>query len=207
VHSVGRRINRVESQTPSPLNRGAPGFIEYISPNQINAQVPIDIATGTLPITVTNLNGAGAPIGVSVNSTVAGLLAPASWKISGRQYVVATTADSGTYIAPPGISAGNSRPAKPGETIVLYGVGFGSVDPSIDAGQIVTQLNQLVEPFTILFGQTPAQVLYSGLVPGSLGLYQFNVVVPAVPDGDLTPLTFSLGGVTGTQTLYTAVHQ
>lgn len=186
---------------------GAPAFIEYISPTQINAQVPFGISTGTLPITVTNVNGTSAALGVGVNGAAAGLLAPASWKISGKQYVVATTADSGTYIAPPGISAGKSRPAKPGETIVLYGVGFGSVAPSIDAGQIVTQLNQLVEPFTILFGQTPAQVLYSGLAPGSVGLYQFNVVVPAVPDGDLIPLTFSLGGVPGAQTLYTAVHQ
>jgi len=32
------------------------------------------------------------------------------------------------------------------------------------------------------------------------------VVVPAISGGDLTPISFSLGGVTGTQTLYTAVQ-
>jgi uncharacterized protein (TIGR03437 family) len=48
----------------------------------------------------------------------------------------------------------------------------------------------------ILFAQTPAQEIpYAYLAPGSVGRYQFNVVVPAVPDGDLVPLTFSLGGV------------
>jgi uncharacterized protein (TIGR03437 family) len=38
-------------------------------------------------------------------------------------------------------------------------------------------------------------------------LYQFNVTVPAVADNNLVPLTFSLGGVPGAQTLYIAVHQ
>jgi uncharacterized protein (TIGR03437 family) len=59
----------------------------------------------------------------------------------------------------------------------------------------------------ILFGQTPAQTPYFGLAPNFVGLYQFNVVVPAVPDNDLVPLTFNLSGVAGTQTLYIAVRQ
>jgi hypothetical protein len=40
-----------------------------------------------------------------------------------------------------------------------------------------------------------------------VGLYQFDIVVPQVPDNNLVPLTFNLGGLPGTQTLYTAVHQ
>jgi uncharacterized protein (TIGR03437 family) len=48
-------------------------------------------------------------------------------------------------------------------------------------------------------------VKYAGLTPGSVGLYQFNVVVPNVAANDLTPVTFKLGGVAGTQTLYTAI--
>jgi uncharacterized protein (TIGR03437 family) len=50
-------------------------------------------------------------------------------------------------------------------------------------------------------------VSYSGLAPDSVGLYQFNVAVPSVPDNNLVPLTFNLGGVPGTQTFYTAVHR
>ena len=46
---------------------------------------------------------------------------------------------------------------------------------------------------------------YAGLTQGSVGLYQFNVVVPNVPANDLTPVTFTLGGVAGKQTLYTAI--
>jgi uncharacterized protein (TIGR03437 family) len=48
-------------------------------------------------------------------------------------------------------------------------------------------------------------VSYAGLSPQSVGLYQFNVVVPNLPANDLTPVTFTLNGVAGTQTLYTAI--
>jgi uncharacterized protein (TIGR03437 family) len=114
----------------------------------------------------------------------------------------------GTYVLPTGAIAGvNSRPAKPGETIVIYGVGFGPVTPNIPAGEIVTEANQLAESFEISFGKTPAQLPYFGLAPSFVGLYQFNVTVPAVADNDLVPLTFNLAGAAGTQTLFTAVHE
>lgn len=47
---------------------------------------------------------------------------------------------------------------------------------------------------------------YAGLAPGAIGLYQFNVVVPSVPASDTTPLTFTLGTVSSTQTLFIAVQ-
>ena len=142
-----------------------------------------------------------------MNATQPGLLAPAWFKIGGNQYVVAQLPD-GNYVLPTGSIAGvNSRPAQPGETIVIYGIGFGPVLPNISAGQIVTGTNQLAAPLQILFAQTTAQVPYEGLAPGFVGLYQFNIVVPAVPDSKLVPFTFNLGGVAGKQTLYTAVHQ
>ena len=187
---------------------GQPAFIDYISPGQVNAQLPSNLGPGSLQLTVTSGNVTSAPVNVTVNATEAGLLAPPSFNIGGNQYVVAQFAD-GTYVLPAGLIAGvNSRPAQPGEEIVIYGIGFGSVVPDIPAGQIATGTSQLTASLQVLFGQTPAQqVAYAGLTPDSVGLYQFNVVVPAVPDNNLVPLTFNLGGVPGTQTLYTAVHQ
>jgi len=41
----------------------------------------------------------------------------------------------------------------------------------------------------------------SDLVNGYLGLYQFNVVVPNVAAGNTVPVTFSLNGTQGTQTV------
>jgi uncharacterized protein (TIGR03437 family) len=190
---------------------GQKAFVDYISssPGQINAQVPSNVPTGgTQELTVTNGTVTSAPFNVTVNSTEPGLLAPSAFQIGGKQYVVALLPDGGTYILPTGAIAGvASRPAHPGETITLYGIGFGGVTPSTPAGQIETQTNQLSAPLQILFGQTAAQINYDGLAPGFVGLYQFNVVVPAVPDSDLVPLTFNLGGAAGSQTLYTAVHQ
>ena len=173
---------------------GQAAFVNYISALQVNAQLPSNIATGgMLQLAVTNGSVTSAPVNLTVNPTEPGLLAPASFKVGSNQYVVAQHSD-GSYVLPTGaIPNVASSPAHPGETLVIYGVGFGSVTPSIPAGQIVTESNQLSATFEILFGQTKAQLPYFGLAPSFVGLYQFNVTVPAVATNDLEPLTFNLG--------------
>ncbi len=190
---------------------GQKAFIDYISskPGQINAQLPSNIPTGgPLPLSVTNGTATSSAVNVTVNPVEPGLLAPSAFLIGGKQYVVALLPDNATYILPAGAIAGvASRPAQPGDVLTLYGIGFGAVTPDIPAGQIATVANQLAQPVQILFGQTPAQVTFQGLTQNSVGLYQFDVVVPPVPDNLLTPLTFNLGGLAGTQTLYIAVQK
>ena len=110
-------------------------------------------------------------------------------------------------VLPQGAIAGiTSRSAKPGDTIIIYGIGLGAMTPALPIGQITEVSNTLSAPFQFYFGSTLANTIYSGLAPGQIGVYQFNVVVPAISGGDFTPISFSLGGVTGTQTLYTAVQ-
>jgi uncharacterized protein (TIGR03437 family) len=122
------------------------------------------------------------------------------------QYAGAFFPDGQTFVLPSGAIPGlPSRPAKPGETIVMYGVGFGPVTPNLLAGTLVGAANSLTNSLRILFGNTPATLAYDGLAPGLTGLYQFNVVVPDVPDGAVA-LTFNLGGVSGAQTVYIAVQ-
>jgi len=190
---------------------GQNAFIDYISssPGQVNAQLPSNIPTGgTLQLTLSNGGVVSSPVNIMVNSAEPGLLAPASFNIGGKQYVVAILPDGATYVLPTGAIAGiSSRPAHPGETITMYGVGFGPVTGGFSAGEIVTGDNQLTASLGLLFGQTTAQVTYDGLAPTFVGLYQFDVVVPGVPGNDAVPLTFNLGGAAGTQTLYTAVQQ
>jgi uncharacterized protein (TIGR03437 family) len=136
-----------------------------------------------------------------------GLLAPSAFQINGKQYVAAFFADNVTFAMPSGAIPGvPSRPAKPGETVVLWGIGFGPVTPNVQAGVLVGQANSLSAPLQVSFGNTPAKLAYSGLAPQATGLYQFNVVVPDVPDNSAVPLTISLAGVPGTQTLYIAVQ-
>jgi uncharacterized protein (TIGR03437 family) len=185
---------------------GQKAFISYISSSQVNAQVPSGVISGPQQLTVTTPNGASAAYTVTVNAVQPGLLAPpVNFLIGGKQYVAALHAD-GTFVLPPGSIAGlQTRQAQPGETILLYGVGFGNVTPASPAGQIVSGQNQLAQPLTLQFANVAATLQYDGLAPNYVGLYQFNVVVPSISDSDAVPLAFNLGGVQGSQTLYTAV--
>jgi uncharacterized protein (TIGR03437 family) len=185
---------------------GQAAFIDFISPGQVNALVPSNVATGTQPMTVTVGGVTSAASSINVNPVEPGLDAPSSFNIGGTQYAVALFAD-GAYVLPEGAIAGlNSRPAQPGDEIVLYGIGFGAVKPNIPAGQLVQQANTLESAFSMSIGGVPvANVPYSGLAPNYTGLYQFNVVVPANTGSGAVPLTFSVGDTAGTQTLYLAM--
>jgi uncharacterized protein (TIGR03437 family) len=186
---------------------GKSAFVDFISPNQVNAQVPSNVSLGSVQMTVTNGAVTTPSLTITVNSTQPGMLAPSSFLVNGRQYAVALFSDAVTYVLPPGAVPGvPSARAKPGDTITFYGVGFGSVSPNIPAGQIVQQSNTLTLPLQVFFGQTPATLTYQGLGPNAVGLYQFNVVVPNVVASDAMPLIFKLGGVSGTQTLFVAVQ-
>ncbi len=186
---------------------GQPAFIDYISPGQVNVQAPSGIGTGSQQIIVTTASGASSPYSITVKETQPGLLAPASFNVGGTQYATALFSDGATYVLPPGAIPGlTSRRAQPGDTITLYGIGFGSVVPNIPAGQVVEQDNTLASTLQISFGTALASLTYDGLAPSAVGLYQFNVVVPSVPSSDAVPLTFTLGGVAGTQTLFIAVQ-
>ena len=185
---------------------GQPAFIDYVSPAQVNAQVPSNVSLGSQPVVVTTPGGTSTAYPISVNVTEPGLLAPAVFNLNAGQYIAALFPDGITFVLPPGSIAGvTSARAKPGDTIVFYGVGFGTVTPDSPAGQIVTQSNSLNGNFRASFAGTPATVSFSGLTGGYLGLYQFNVVVPNVAAGDAVPLTFSLGGTAGTQKLLISI--
>ena len=193
------------SSAPSSLDGvtvtigGRAAFVSFISPTQINALAPSTIGLGSQAVTVSTTGGTSAAFTVNVNATQPGLFAPASLNNGGKQLVGAFFTDFTTPVT-------TSRPAKPGDTIILFGLGFGNVTPSSPAGQIVPGANTLTSPVQFFFNQTAATVTYQGLTPGSVGLYQFNVVVPSVSSSSPVALTFSQGGVTGTQSLFTAVQ-
>ena len=186
---------------------GQNAFIRFISPGQVNAQVPANINTGVQQIIVTANGAASASYPITVNPVQPGLLAPSSFVVNGKQLVVALHAD-GTFVLPPNTIAGlTTRQAQPGETILLYGIGFGDVTPSIGVGQIVGVANQLALPLQIQISGASASIAYDGLAPNYVGLYQFNVTAPNVSDNDFAPLTYNLGGTPGPQTLYLPVKK
>jgi len=184
---------------------GKPAYPSYISPNQINIQAPADLAIGSVPLIVTTASCASPAFLVAEAATSPGVLSPASFSVNGKQYLVAVLPD-GAYVGNPNLVAGLTfRPAKPGDIITVYGIGFGDVSPVMPPGFAVSASNSLPNP-TVTFGSTLAGVQYAGLAVGALGLYQFNIIVPNVEDADV-PVTFQVGGVTGPQTVYLTIHQ
>jgi len=182
---------------------GQPAYVDYISPTQVNVQVP-DVAAGTQPLVVQTAAGSSTAYNLTVQPVEPGLLAPSNFNLNRVQYVVAFDGDS--YVLPTGAISGlTSAPANPGDVIVLYGVGFGPVSPAIPEGQIVQEQNALPS-FSISIGGVPAMVQYAGLAPNFVGLYQFNVVVPPIAPNNAAPVAFTVSGTAGTQTLHLAVQ-
>jgi uncharacterized protein (TIGR03437 family) len=145
---------------------GQPAFISYISAGQVNAQVPTNIGSGAQQLIVTTTYGKTAAYTITVNGVLPRLLAPPSFSLNSIQYAVALFSDGTTYVLPSGAIPGvASRPATAGDTITLYGIGFGSVTPNNPAGQIVQANNSLDLPFTAKIGAMPAAVLHAGLAP------------------------------------------
>ena len=184
---------------------GQSAFVDYATPTQVNVQVPSSVPTGLQPVVVTTGGGVSIPYSVQVNTVQPGLLAPPVFQINGNQYIVAVFTDGVTYVLPPGITnAVPTRRARPGEIILLYGIGFGPTTPNIPAGQIVQQLSSLTG-FKVSFAGTPATVNYAGLGPNFVGLYQFNVVVPNIAASDTVQVTFADGATGGSQSLVIAI--
>lgn len=200
------------NQAPSALGgttvtvAGKPAFVDFVSPGQVNVQVPSDIPSGQRLIVITTAGGSSLPYNIAVNTVQPGLLAPPAFIINGRQNVVALFSNTLTYVLPNVVVGAATSRARAGDTITLYGIGFGTVTPNIPAGQIVQQINALQTPFQITFAGVPATVTYAGLTPGYVGLYQFNVVVPRVAASDTVPVAFTLGDTTGSQSLYIAIQ-
>jgi uncharacterized protein (TIGR03437 family) len=216
---------------PTQLNNttvsigGQSAFVEYISSGQVNAQVPGGVGLGSQPVVVSTPTGTSAAYNINVNLQEPALYAPAVFSSDFNQqqiqWVGALFPDLTTYVFPPGSFAGiTSRAAKPGDIIVFYGIGFAQV-PGSPPGTIPQTANGLTLPIApkFYFNGVLAQVTYAGIAPqsattGYIGLYQFNVIVPPIPNLQVgvpsaVQVTFTVNEsktVAGTQTLYTAVE-
>jgi uncharacterized protein (TIGR03437 family) len=178
--AAGRGIAELGGVKVTIGGQAAP--ISFASASQVNVQVPTGLGLGPQEVVVSNAAGTASGL-VTLKATLPGLLAPNSLRTNGKAYVSHAAA---------------SATVKAGDTITLYGIGFGAVTPAIAAGQIPGQPTSLVATVRFYFGQVEAAVSYAGLAPTQVGLYQFNVVVPNGVNGT-APLTFTLDGQPGNQ--------
>jgi uncharacterized protein (TIGR03437 family) len=165
---------------------GLPAYVEYISPTQINVLAPDDAKVGPVQVQVTTAQGTSNSFPAQKQQ-----FGPAFFTIGG--YVAALHADY-TIVGKAGLIAGvTTRPAKPGEVILLFATGFGPTNPRLPSAQLVTAPAVLANSVQITIGGVVvAPPAYAGLV--GAGLYQFNVTVPSVANGDAAVVA-QIGGV------------
>jgi uncharacterized protein (TIGR03437 family) len=170
---------------------GKPVYFWFVSPAQINFQVPDGTKTGCVAFVLNTPNG-------TVNTQVEVQPASPSFSLLDDKYVAAvilTPNGSGAYgngsydiAGPVGRFPYKTRPARRGENVVLYGVGFGPTNPAVPAGKPFNgaaraTLNiggAIILPNNNFVG---LPISFAGLV--GAGLYQINITIPQnAPLGD-----------------------
>ena len=191
----------------------APLFV--VTPGQINAQVPHDLAPGEAALTVTRGCGTANEQRSAAASATVAAVSPAFFNLvnnaDGRNPLVALHGGGPALIGAPGLLPGAEfTPAAPGEVVTLYGTGFGPIEPAIAAGRIPGAAANLTNAVAFTVGGMavpPQDVLYAGASPCCAGLYQFTLRLPAdVPDGDAT-VTATVQGVSTPQGPFLTVRQ
>jgi uncharacterized protein (TIGR03437 family) len=161
---------------------GLPAFINFISANQINVQAPALTRTGMVPVVVTTPGGTSETVMANVVREAPGLFL---FTQSPVRYPAVVRATDGRFIAPTGLFPGvTTEPAKPGDILLLFGTGFGPTTPAVVPGRVFSGAAPLADlsALQVRIGGMSVVPSFAGL-SGS-GLYQFNVTVPNLPDGN-----------------------
>jgi uncharacterized protein (TIGR03437 family) len=152
--------------------------------DQINVLTPLDSMLGPVPVVTTSGSGMSAPFSANLKS-----VAPSLLLFSGS-YVAATHLDN-SLLGPASLYPGLSTPAKAGEWVVIYAVGFGLPGNALVGGSS-SQLGSLPTLPVCQVGGNAATLGFAGLIKP--GLYQLNLMVPAnAPSGD-NPIVCTYGG-------------
>jgi uncharacterized protein (TIGR03437 family) len=185
----------------------------FVSPGQINFQVPYSLTPGQLATVQVMANGKASNIrSMGVTAVAPRVLFFLSF-ITGNYGVIVNNTD-GSLTLPTGtvVPGYNCHPAKPGDVLTVYGIGFGQTSPAAVEGAAAsgTQLEN-VSNVTVTMGGEFSGVyamnapLFAGLTPTAVGLYQVNVAVPSVSSfGNAVPTTILVNGQQS-NTVYLAI--
>ncbi len=169
-----------------PAGISVPAHLTYVSPTQINVQVPWELQGST-----------SAQIKVAVgyysNSNVITVpisnYSPAFFEV-GTGVVAARDSNAAVVNA--------SNPAQRGSAVALYVNGLGPVSNQPASGEpaSLTVLGRTPVLPVVMIGDQQAAVSFSGLTPGLAGLYQVNVTIPSNLTPGNQPITIAIGGQT-----------
>ena len=157
---------------------GVPAPILFVSPGQVNVQVPFELTPGQpYQVIVSTRGGLSPPDEIYLSS-----VSPGMAEIPGGQVIAQHIDAKGTLVS-------ESAPAGPGELIVIYLVGLGLTDSPVRSGEASPSsppANAAAMPSVTIDGEI-VKLLFAGLTPGLVGLYQLDVQVPQdAKDGDLS---------------------
>jgi uncharacterized protein (TIGR03437 family) len=199
VSILGRDLSPVNVSTrqmplPTALGdscitvNGLPLPIMFVSPTQINAQLPYFLNDSATLIIRTP---GGTSDSFSVNLRPA---APAVFRtnLEGVDLSVPVIYNSRNNLLATG-----SNPVKRHDSIVVFLGGMGKTTPEVEAGQPAPSnpLAIVNEAVTVRLGGVEIPVSFAGLTPGQAGVYQINAQISgAVPVGMSVPLEISQSG-------------
>lgn len=178
----------VSFDVPS-ANLSLPGRMLYVSPGQVNVQVPWELAgQSSVMIKVTVGDSPGQVFTAQVAS-----YAPAVYLVPdpGTGQPVAAALDLDAALI------SSQHPVHPNQTIQLYLNGLGAVTnpPAIGFVAQAQPLSQTLARPTVTIGGKEATVLFSGLTPTESGLYQINLQLAADTPLGTQPLVVSVAGI------------
>lgn len=157
----------------------------YVSATQINLQVPGNLDPGAVTIEVFN---DGVTTAVASGTATVAESAPGVFTVdaSGRAQAVALNADftlNADFDRFPG-----SHPEVTGNFVTVYATGVGRTNPTVADGAPAPSatLAMATDTTTVTIEGVNAEVIYSGLAPGFVGLWQINAMLPASLQTNLT---------------------
>jgi uncharacterized protein (TIGR03437 family) len=159
------------------LINGIAAPLYYVSPTQLNIQIPYQTTPGTTAVLSINNNG----------------------QVSTGSFQVATVAPA-IFTTPAGAILPTAT-ASPGQEISFYITGTGAVSPAIATGAAPatsTPLGELPTPVQSTFvtiGGIRATIDFLGIPYGLVGVTQVNVQVPNGLAGGPQPVVVNVGGV------------
>jgi len=177
---------------------GVAAYVEYISATQINV-LAANIGLGPVQVTVTTAGGTSNAVTITSQQDSPGIF---EWPVAPGGSVnqpVATHSDY-TYAAANGSITGlTTVPAAPGETIVIWGSGFGPTSPATPFGTAVpaTPTFSTVGNVTVTLNNAPLTVYQNlaFLTASVAGEFQIAVTLPATLANGSYPIVTTIGGV------------
>ncbi len=166
-----------------------PGRIYFISPGQVNVQVPWELAGAT-----------SAKIKVTIDPSAGNVMTVPVLVAAPALFTYSDTAASSTVAAALDENyklVGSANPVARGHLVQLYANALGPVNNTPLDGYPAssTTLSATTLPVTATVGGQHALVQFSGLAPGFAGLYQVNLTIPANITAGLQPVILTVNGV------------